>query len=294
MTSLGDFAWRLRLPEPIHQAGKTTATRFGAMTGSLRAMPEFVIIGAQRCGTTSLSRYLGAHPQVVSSTHKEIHYFDLNYERSDGWYRGHFPTRRYRRLVARRRGTCISGEASPYYMFHPLAAERLARTLPDAKLIVMLRDPVERAISHYHHSLRRGKERLGLREALDREAERLAGEEERIICDPTYNSEPHRYFSYVARGLYAPQLERWFAVVPRERICVVESRRFLTDPGSEFGRVQDFLGLTRRPLGDATRHNAKPYGEADPEIVERLRSTFRRHDRAVYELVGDDFAWARG
>ena len=111
-------------------------------------LPDFVIIGAQRCGTSSLYSYLIEHPQIAPATRKELHYFDLNYAAGDEWYRSQFPQFPDTPFDGR---LTVTGEASPYYLFHPMAAERCASVVPDAKLIVMVRDPVERAYSHYHH-----------------------------------------------------------------------------------------------------------------------------------------------
>ena len=291
MPSAGDLAWRLRLPTPIHEAGKSALTGFGTMTASLRTLPDYLIIGVQRGGTTSLSRYLGSHPNVQSSTHKEIHYFDLNYGWGEAWYRGHFPTRGYRRLIAARKGLSLTGEASPYYMFHPLAAGRAAEVLPSVRLIVMLRDPVERAISHYYHCRRRGVELLSLEEALDREAERLEGEEKRIEDEPGYDSPNHRFFSYVARGMYARQLRRWFDVFPREQVLVIESGRFRSEPEKGFANVLEFLDLPPFHLQEFKQHNAKEHEEADPATVERLASIFRPHNSELFDLLGTDFGW---
>ena len=143
MTSLFNSA-----PKPLKHAGRRAYLRIGVATAPLRLKPAFLMIGAQRCGTTSLFRALAAHPQVVHPAfHKGVNYFDLNYYRGPDWYRGHFPVEE----IARRRragsGDPVAFEASGYYLYHPFAMERIGRDLPDVKLVVMLRDPVERAFS---------------------------------------------------------------------------------------------------------------------------------------------------
>jgi hypothetical protein len=255
-------------------------------------MPEYVIVGGQRCGTTSLYQYLVEHPGVAAATTKEVHFFDLNYERGARWYRGHFPTAAYLRARSTRVGVrATTGEASPYYLFHPRAPYRLADMLPDVKLIVMLRDPVSRMISQYHHEVALGDEVLPFDRAVEMEAERLAGEEERILAEPTYTSYAHQHHSYFARGLYADQLERWFSVFPREQILIIESRRFFKDPTGEMDRVLDFLHLPRGERREFEAHNARAYAPIEDGLRAELYERYAPHNERLYDLLGDDFGW---
>src|SRR4051794_20653441 len=159
------------------------------VTSPARVMPTFLIIGGQRCGSTSLFSYLARHPAVGRSRGKEVHFFTLEYERGLAWYRSHFPTRLTVASTRRRLGVdMIAGEATPYYLFHPLAPYRVQAVLPEARLIAVLRDPVDRAYSHYQHEVALGVETLGFAEAVEAESDRLDGEEDRIEQDPRYVS----------------------------------------------------------------------------------------------------------
>ena len=136
-----------RVPKPVRRGLKTVIRAVYVMpTSPLRLLPDFLILGAQRCGTTSLYNYLAQHPSVGPLVlEKGAHYFSTNYDKSLAWYRSHFPMK-WRAAAERRHGRpFVTGEGSPYYLFHPLAAQRVAKTLPHVKLLVMLRDPVERA-----------------------------------------------------------------------------------------------------------------------------------------------------
>ena len=175
-----------------------------------------------------------------------MHYFYLNYERGEGWYRGHFPND-VRRAVARRRTgvEMMCGEASPYYLFHPLVPERARALVPDARLIVLLRDPVARALSHYHHhEVALGMEPLTFEQALEAEPGRLDGEERGQF--PGYVSVAHQHHSYVARGHYADQLERWLGLFPRDQVLILVSEDFFADTPGVVGQILDFLDLRRR------------------------------------------------
>jgi hypothetical protein len=265
-----------------------------AATSGLRMLPDFIVIGTQRGGTTSLYRYLAAHPGVAPTlVSKGVHYFDVGYERSEAWYRGHFPPRAYRSWRRHVAGQpLITGEASPYYLFHPAVPERVAAMLPDVKLIAMLRDPVKRAFSHYHHEFEGGFETLtSFEEAIDAEAGRLEGEAERLVADPGYESFEHQHHSYLARGRYAEQLEAWFTHFPRERFLIFTSEEFYRDTASIYEAVQDFLGIPRHPLVEFKTYNAHSYAPMDAATSARLRTYFREPDRALADLIGRDPGW---
>jgi Sulfotransferase domain len=289
--SIGEVAVRLQLPRWLLAAGKPLVEGIGSATSRFRVDPDYVIIGGQRCGTSALNRYLWEHPNVLPAMYKELHFFDVNHERGLHWYRGHFPTTRHRsRVASRRGGIALSGEATPYYLFHPLVPERLAAALPNARLIVVLRDPVARAISHYHHERHLGIETLGLSDALEIEDERLAGEEDRIINDPTYTSFAHQNFSYKARGRYAAQLSRWLDRFPRGQLLVIETNALFYEPAREFERVTSFLGLPPVSPDSFGSYNSLQYAK-DQGIAASLRDYFRPHNQQVYDLLGRNLGW---
>ena len=277
-----------------HKTINTRMTPFRVLTGPLRALPDFVIIGAQKCGTSSLYRYLADHPTVAPAVGKEIHYFDWNFRRGVNWYRGHFPTRVEQRLFRARTGQRLfTGEASPYYMVHPLAPVRLKALIPDAKLIALLRDPVERTLSAYHHQFRNGEETSTLEEALDLEPQRLAGEIDRLAHDGSYNSRAHRKFSYMARGRYAEQLESWLRVFPREQLLVIRSEDFFERPAEIFAQVLDYIGLPAWQPSRFPRFNAAEYPDMDPAMRDRLVRYFGPENDRLSRLLGRDFQWSR-
>lgn len=253
----------------------------------MRLLPHFVIIGAARAGTTSLYSYLVAHPSVSAPTHKEIHFFDLNYDRGLGWYRRHFPLalpgiHRHR----------VSGEASPYYLFHPAVPARVHSTLPDVRLIALLRNPIERAYSQHQLASRQGRESLSFEDAMALESERVAGEDERMRADRRYDSFAHRHHTYLARGLYAEQLERWFEHVSREQLLVLRSEDFFTDPKRVHRRVLDFLELEPHELDSYRAFNQKPYADLAPQTREQLRDYFAEPNQRLEALLGRSFEWS--
>jgi hypothetical protein len=243
---------------------------FGARwaTAPLRTLPDFLIIGAPKSSTTSLYTYLTQHPDVYAAIRKEIWFFDRNYDHGEHWYRGHFVTQhtcaRHERHTGRR---AITGEASPSYLTSPDAPARAASLLPDARYVVLLRNPVDRAISHYHMLARVGREAAPIEDAL------------------------HESSGYIRLGMYAEHLERWFAAVPRERLLVLPSAGLTAGPDPGFDRVLSFLGLAPwRPSSFAV-HLSGEYPTPDAALRARLTQLFAEPNERLWELLGCRWDW---
>lgn len=276
---------RSRLPQPVKDAGRG-AIRFGAtLTGPARRLPDYLIVGAQKAGTTSLYDYLVEHPDVLPAATKEVHYFDLHYRKGVNWYRGHFPPR------ARGGPNAVTGEASPYYLFHPHTPRRAAELLPDAKLIVLLRHPVDRAYSAHNHELTLGNETLPFEEAIEREPERLAGELERLEAEPLYWSYAWGHHAYLERSRYASQIRRWLACFPREQFLFLRAEDLFADPATVYAKTLDFLGLEPYAGVRFTARNARRYSPIEPALWDQLCERFARDNAELYELLGEDFGW---
>lgn len=269
----------------------------GRLTSGGRLLPSFLIVGAQRCGTTSLYRALAQHPLLAKPVlHKGVHYFDVAYSRGMSWYQGHFPLRVGAALLKRRYGLRpLAFESSPYYLYHPLAGERIARDLPGVKLIVLVRDPVERAFSAHSHELARGFEtESNFEYAVELEAKRLAGAEASLIADPDSVHHSHRHHAYLARGRYAEQLDRLEPLFGRDRMLVIDSHKFFATPERVYDRVLEFLGVPH--MGDPVfeRHNGrsrpKPLAES---VRQTLRDHFEVYDTALVPWLGGEPSWRR-
>lgn len=255
------------------------------LTSCLRCLPDFLIIGAQKCGTSTLHAQLATHPDIRPASRKELHFFDRHYWRGLSWYRALFP-------AAPPFGrNWLTFEATPSYLFHPHAAERLAKAQPRARLIVLLRDPVERAYSHYQMSLRQQVEPLSFEAAIDAEEERLTPELERMAADPTYYSGVVRKQSYLARGRYAEQLERWFQYFPREQVRVYTARELRQETRRLHQELFEFLGLRDVELPAVPDRNVARYEPMRPETRARLAEYFAPHNERLYRLLGRDFGW---
>jgi len=272
------------IPEPARVVLRNGVWAYGWVTSPFRPLPDFLVLGAQKAGTTALYEYLRRHPQISGPSWKEVSFFDRHWARGESWYRGNFPN------VARTRGKHV-GEASPSYVFHPLAPQRVEEVVPEARLIVLVRNPVDRALSQYNHEVALGREPLPFEEALDAEEERLRGEQERMAADPRYFSREWWSHTYKARGRYAEQLERWLAVFPREQLLILPSDDLGSDPARAHAQVLEFLGASPQRLDSYPRVYEREYEPMKPETRERLAAEFEEPNRRLYELLGRDLGW---
>lgn len=275
------------------QLGRLVRERYGTATADQRVLPDLVIAGAQRCGTTALTEALYRLPVVERPRlGKGSHYFSYNHHRGWDWFRGQFPTEAQAERVRADHGRSLFVyDACPYYLFHPFAIERLAAELPDAKVLVMLRDPVRRAESHYHHSVAHGHETLTLPEALDAEAGRLAGEVDKMAADPAYWSLAHEHHSYVSKGQYAEQVEHLWAHVPREQTMVVEAEAFYRDPTAELAAITDWLELPAVSLVERDNRNSHAYDPMSSATRSRLEGAFADSNERLFEMLGRRLDW---
>jgi hypothetical protein len=242
-------------------------------TSFLRPLPNAVIIGAMKCGTTTLNAWLRHHPDVVFSAVKEVHFFDNNYNRGLGWYRTYFP------LLESLSGARCVLEATPAYIQRaPKVAERMYQHLPEARLILMLRDPVKRAISHYGHRISNGLEKRTIEDAL------LSSE----------GREPGLRNFYKTRGLYAEKLSEFLRYYDRSQFLILKSEELFAQPADVYGRVQDFLGLTPTPLPAGMKaHNVGRKRDAVPEsVLSHLAEFYAEPNRQLSLLLPDFEVWS--
>jgi Sulfotransferase domain len=281
---------REKIPSAVQPAARVALRMFGTATSRWRLDPSFMIIGGQRCGTTTLFKALAAHPRVLRPpADKGTDYYSLYYGRGRSWYRSRMP------LAPRGGSGRQAFEACTYYMFHPFAIERIATDFPDLKLVVLLRDPVVRAYSAYKHEYARGFEtETDFLRAVQLEDARLEGELDRMRADVNYESIPHRHHAYRRRGQYAEQLVRVFEHFPRHQVHVIDSEAFFAEPSAEYRHLIDFLGLDRWEPHSFAAEKARLGAPMPDDARHFLVEHYRPHDAALADLLGRPLAWQRG
>ena len=239
-------------------------------------LPDFLVLGTQKGGTTSLQLLLNQHPNVFLAPGKEVHYFSKHWEQSQAWYASHYKDA----APGQQRG-----DITPFYLFHPQAPQRIHSLLPNARLIVLLRDPVERALSQYFHSARLGFESLTLEEA-------LAAEPERLRTDSPLHLQEH---SYVSRSRYVEQLDRYEELFSAQQLLVMKSEAMFADPATTWQQIESFLGLPTSPcpstLAKANAGRDEAIGVSDA-IRNALRQQLKATALEVRERYGFGWDWA--
>ena len=285
----GGFA----LPAPLVGPYKWALSNAGRFDAKQRSLPNFVVAGTQRGGTTSLFIYLLHHDLVFGPRRaKGVHYFDRDFDRSTDWYRAHFPRRStLAKLEAEHGAAPAVGEGAPYYVFNPVIPQRIYDVMPNCKVVVLLREPLDRAVSHHNHETQRGFETMDMIEAFEREEERLAGEVERMRNDASYVSLPHIHHAYLSRGQYAEQLQRYFTLFGRDQVLVLDSSGLKADPAATVARTFEFLGLPPKHDMEFPIYNARQRDPVSPELRARFGSVFAESNEQLRTMVPNTLSW---
>ncbi len=257
----------------------------------LDSLPKVIIVGVMKGGTTSLFRYLEQHPQMVASFDKEVHFFDVNFKKGLLWYSRQFPLNQsLRRGIDK--SELLNFEASPFYIFHPYALRRIAETLPSVKLIALLRDPVDRAYSHYQQITRKGKEDLSFDEAIAKEPARIGGIREKMLLDENFKKYHYTRYSYLARGRYIEQVQEMYRLFPKEQILILKSEDLFADVPLTMKEVFQFLEIPPCEIQHEMAHNRGKYEDRmSGSMREKLSNYFRPYNEQLYKFLGRDFGW---
>jgi hypothetical protein len=247
--------------------------------------PDFIIIGAQKCGTSSMFRLLKKHPDIYLPKKKELDFFDEFYAKGMAFYLSYFNHDKMPN------SPFYTGEASPFYFFHPLAASRIQFHFPKIKLILLLRNPINRTYSHYQHQRRKGRISISFEHAIQLEPEILKHKKEAYFDEENHSDLIYRRFSFLARSRYSEQLPLWYQHFANDQILIFKSEDYFKDPTGTFQQVFEFLGLSPFDIVLKKEHSVSDYPPMKPETRNQLQEYFKPFNQELYKLTGRDFGW---
>ena len=259
-----------------------------ALTGPIRSLPDFIIIGTARSGTTSLYYDICQHPCVLPAAYDELGYFDSNFHLGLNWYRSLFPTLFSKWLVKQKKQFAITGEDTPFYIWDPIVAKRILKNLPKIKLIVLLRNPVDRAYSNYHLGVRSGTENLSFEDAIKLEIKRL----EEINEESKSSIEKYAIRrSYLAKGFYADQLKIWFEIFNSNQLLIISTEDLKSNPQKVINKIYNFLEIPDNHKLIPEKQKKAVYPEMKKETREFLIDFYKKNNTELFSLIGQKFDW---
>ena len=258
------------------------------ITGPIRSLPDFVIIGTARSGTTSLYNNICQHPCVLPAAYDELGFFDSNFHLGLNWYRSLFPTNFSKWLLKRKMKFAITGEDTPFYIWSPSVAKRILKILPNVKLIVLFRNPIDRAYSNYHLGIRAGSENLSFEDAIQTELENLKESEK----DSKYNIEKYTIpRSYISKGIYVEQLKIWLKLFKREQLFITSSENFELNPEETLNQIFNFLQIPNHKIINLKKYKVASYPKMKDETRMFLVNFYKKFNDELFELIGKEFDW---
>ena len=264
------------------------------IAGPLHVLPDFYIIGGQKCGTTSLFEYLSLHPSILRGAAKDIRFFDKYYSKGTNWYRLYFPLKikkSYLEFFLKKK--FLTGEATERYLEYPFAPQRIKNVTPHAKFLILLRNPIDRAFSHYTMNVVRKMESLSFEKAIETENERIKDSMKKMKTDNTYYDDIYFRHAYLDRGIYITKLKRWFDIFPKNQFLIIQSKKFWLNTSEVYNEVLEFLGLSHFKLKEYKPFRKTIYRDRKiaPETRKQLIDFFRPHNEQLYEFLGRRFDW---
>jgi hypothetical protein len=259
-----------------------------ALTGPIRSLPDFIIIGTARSGSTSLYYNICQHPCVLSAAYDELGYFDSNFHLGLNWYRSLFPTLFSKWIVKQKKQFAITGEDTPFYIWNPLVAKRILKILPKIKLIVVLRNPVDRAYSNYHLGIRAGSENLSFEDAIQIELKKL----NEINDEFEHNVEKYTIpRSYIAKGFYADQLKIWLELFSSEQLMIVSTEDLESNPQKTLDRIYNFLKIPKNHRLIPEKQKIAAYPKMKNKTREFLIDLYKKNNAELFTMIGQKFDW---
>jgi len=265
---------------------------FRSISSPTRILPNFIIFAASRSGTRSLNKYLQQHPSIQMASRREVHFFNKsdNFRQGLNWYKSFFPTKIYKFFFeSKSKSKLICGDATPDYIYNPEVPLRIKKSLPNVKLIAVLRNPIDRAYSHYHYMVRTNRENLSFEEAIRSENDRIKDD----IHKKNYDGDNYRRYSYLRRGIYVEQLKNWMSEFPKQQFMIIKSEDLENEETLQktLDDVFKFLDIHPIKIKDRLKINVGKYTPINSEIRKKLSEFFYPHNENLSKFLNMKFEW---
>jgi len=282
----------LKKSSTLYNIAKSIHRTYSSITGNIHTLPNFLIIGAAKAGTSSLYEYLIQHPSISRCVVKEPNYFTTYYDRGINWYKSCFPfsySANYKEKIQKKK--FLTGEATARYYWYPYAPKRAAEIIPNAKIILLLRNPVDRCYSDYNMKFKNEVEKNTFEDAIEVEHKIIDGEWEKMLSDEKYFSFKFTANGYIAKGLYLKYIKNWRKFFSKEQILILKSEDFFKNPEKITNEVFEFLKLSPIKLKKYQIIRKGNYKEMNPETRKKLVEYFKPHNEKLYQYLERDFDW---
>ena len=259
------------------------------MTASMRVLPDFIIIGSMKCGTTSLYYDICEHPCTLAAAYDEIGFFDSNFHLGVNWYRSMFPRKKQIEDVRRKEGTAITGEDTPFYFWNPTAAKRIQKLLPNIKLITILRNPIDRAYSEYQDWAGRESNPPSFATVVENELN-IQRKYPSLITEENFKVFNQKN-SHLLKGVYVDQLKIWRELFPKEQIFTLSTENLNSEPIVVLESVFQYLNLPNYKIKNSQHRKQNKYVPMNPQTRELLIEFFKPHNERLFKFIGKKFEW---
>jgi len=261
------------------------------ITSSSRVLPDFIIIGTVRSGSTSLYYNICEHPSVLPAAYDEIGFYDSNYHLGVNWYRSMFPTKKEMQKIEKNTGHAITGEDTPFYIWNSEAAERIYKDITNSKIIAIFRNPIDRAFSNYNVGKRAGTspefvgitEKLSFEDAIDKEIE--------FMKENSLQKSIERRGSYLSKGHYAEQLKIWLKIFPKKQIHILSTEDMQKNPESTISEIFQFLDISDYIIKNPQKQKYFKYPEMKKDTREKLIDYYKPLNEQFFKIIGKKFNW---
>ena len=258
------------------------------ITGPFRVLPDFIIIGSMKCGTTSLYYDMCEHPCASAAARDEIGFFDSNFHLGLNWYRSMFPTKGQIEDIKHKEGVAITGEDTPFYFWNPIAAKRIQKILPNIKLIIILRNPIDRAYSEYQDLVSRESNSPSFETFIENE---INTRKKGIIITEENFEIFNQNDSYLLKGIYVDQLKIWTKLFPKEQIFTLSTESLNSEPTASMESVFQYLNLPDYKIKNTQHQKQKKYTPMDSQTRKLLIEFFKPHNERLFKFIGKKFDW---